>query len=625
MQFSKLIHYAKKVVQLGPVESWRVFQNRLLKKKSYQKLKSLALSGRVHHRWEQIAHKHNIKQSFIEFFKTRSKKIVIFFPEKILEPLAKDTSIQKKADEFVGKCFDLLGSGPVQFQTILWHTDFRLHKQNKSADCSFDQNVFYQDMQIQSGPGDTFVKDIKLPWELSRCYHFAVLGQAYAQTKDKKYADAFACHLSDWIEKNPYLLGPNWVCPMEVGIRAINWLAGFYYFKNTEPFFLICSLYDHFVYLENNWEIYDSRTSNHYLSDLVGYFFLCFFFDDLSGIEEKKRWCFHEILKEFEKQVFDEGTDYEGSTAYHRLVTELFYLFFELCKKNNLPLPQTFEKKLSRMFGFIDWCTPHGGNLIEIGDDDSGRILYHGVTSEVVAKFAPQENKKIKHFTEFGLSVIKTKTWHVALRHHAYNKRQPSGHFHNDVGSVTLSVDGIPIFVDPGSFVYTPSAVWRNRFRSAAVHNSFYLKGIEPVPLNDQLFFLHLPEKKINLDQENFVLNVQHNLYKRFGLHAQRSVALDEQKNMLTISDAWCSEKEVVGFTSCWNFTLSSDIDPIIQDGVWKFFYKQKHILSMQSDDLVFDCYDSWVSLGYGTKVPTKCLRAKVPIELNQRFLIKIF
>ena len=56
-----------------------------------------------------------------------------FFPKKIIEPLVHDPDIQKKADLYVAKQFDLLGSGPVQFSKIPWRTDIRLQKKNPQA------------------------------------------------------------------------------------------------------------------------------------------------------------------------------------------------------------------------------------------------------------------------------------------------------------------------------------------------------------------------------------------------------------------------------------------------------------------------------------------------------------
>jgi len=700
MQLKKLVRYTKKAIQLGPKQSLKVLQTRVIINYKAKKLKKLALAKKAHHTWQIIAQKHKLNLSFVEFLPQLKQNCETFFPEEILQPLEQDIDIEKKADQFVQKKFDLLGSGPTKFGEINWHVDFRLKNQDKKADVSFCKTRFYQEPEFGESKTKQFAKDIKLPWELSRCYHFAVLGYAYKKTKNKKYSDAFFTQLDDWIEKNPYLLGPNWMCPMEVGIRAINWLVGFYYFEPKNKKY-IESLYDHFIHLENNWEIYDSRTSNHYLSDLVGYFFLCFFFQNLPGVEKKKQWCYREILQEFDKQVFDEGTDYEGSTAYHGLVTELFYLFYALCKKNKQLLPERFEKKLGRMFQFLDWCCPyeessqniyptvpfgsaqdkltyfgifypsvrgepcrtmqlteklprqdfcfsnldffsHGSTelttnggvgyssrrgfmcgLVKIGDDDSGKILFSGISKQLLKKFSPVLLTGTKQFPEFGLSIIKTKQWHITLRHHAYKKKQPSGHFHNDVGSITLAVNGVPILVDPGSFVYTASSVWRNRFRCAQAHNTFYLQGHEPVQFEDFLFTLDLSEKKAENFSKNFVLKTKHDLYKRFGLFARRVVLFNQEKNSVTVSDVWSGQPKKTGLVSCHNFTLAPNIKPVLQqDGVWMFLYNKKPILCLQTDDLQFQVVPGWFAPEYGKKVQTFCLRASYPVVPNKRVKI---
>ena len=133
------------------------------------------------------------------------------------------------------------------------------------------------------------------------------------------------------------------------------------------------------TYLENNWEYYDSRTNNHYLSNLVAYLYLCWFFGDLPGIDKKRAWVVQEILSEFEKQVFAEGTSYEGSTHYHVLVTELFYHAHLLFQEMNIHVPEHFQTTLSRMFDFINWCTVNDGIIVAIGDNDSGKVLYYGL------------------------------------------------------------------------------------------------------------------------------------------------------------------------------------------------------------------------------------------------------
>ncbi|MDR3551293.1 MAG: heparinase II/III family protein [Candidatus Babeliales bacterium] len=583
-----------------------------------------------------------------------------------------------QANLYSKNIFDILGSGPQQFTHIPWHEDFRLKAQDPKADYIFDATSFYKDIPIITGTDAQLLKDIKIPWELSRCQHLVILGYAYEITQDELYAQTFADHITNWIDKNSYMIGANWVGPMEVGIRAINWIWAHSQFKNSPSIApelwqtMTASLYDHMHYLENNWEIYDGKTSNHYLSDLIGYFYLCWVFYDTLGIIKKRDWCYQEILKECDKQIFDEGTSYESSTAYHGLVTEIFDHFAMLCKHFNMILPDAFTQKLQRMHEFIDACMINEHDSIKIGDDDSGHLLIssrdpsssftsfstlregeneqcpsrNNITTEISQalikvitvkqdtqpikeKYFPPSlreaglsrvlegtNGNIKHYTKFGLSIIKTPTWHISLRHHAYQNKQPSGHIHNDALSVTIAAYGIPIVIDPGSYVYTPSTYWRNYFRSVNVHNTFFIPDHEPIPFDDRLFALNIPEnKEVIADTQNTLL-AQHNLYNRFGLQAHRTVHVEN--NITTITDWWSADQPIDHQTSCCNFTLHPAITAKKDNNVWHFYYNDKRIASMHSN-LEFVLHDTWVSLHYGSKVASSCLRAQAPLKLDKK------
>ena len=127
--------------------------------------------------------------------------------------------------------FSFLGSHAQRYDQIPWHRDFRLQQQNSGDDTMFDAGSFYSDLRIQQGVKDTLVKDIKVPWELSRFQYLYVLGKAYEYTNEQMYSDAFQRYVTDWLDSNPYLCGINWLCPMEVGIRAINWIVAWGFFN----------------------------------------------------------------------------------------------------------------------------------------------------------------------------------------------------------------------------------------------------------------------------------------------------------------------------------------------------------------------------------------------------------
>ncbi|MFT6765530.1 MAG: hypothetical protein ACJAZS_000408 [Alteromonas naphthalenivorans] len=608
MKISRLPHYMKRLTELGPLKAAEVISHRMHISFFEQYARYQADQKRSAITWPLFAQKYKLGD-FPTFFNQLKKRSFIASKDLYATELKDEKELMRQAAAFSHNCFDILGSREQCLITLPWHSDFRLQYQHPDADYLFDKNKFYKDIAIQSGLTDRLVKDIKVPWELSRLQHLFVMGAAFERGKDPMYARAFEQHVADFLDENPFLLGPNWMCPMDVGIRTLNLVWAFHFFKDSEDISdifwkrFVCSLYDHMHYLENNWEIY-SVTSNHYLSDLIGYFYVTWLFHDMPGVAKKHKWCYNEILKEFDKQVFEEGTDYEGSTNYHKLVTEIFYNFYLICQESNLPLPKRFLKKLKKMFSFIDWCAVNDTDLVKIGDDDSGKILHYGIPRTLVNEMQEECALTEKFYKNFGLAVRKTKEWHITLRHHAYKSLQPSGHFHNDIGSVTLAVDGIAVVVDPGSYVYTPSEVWRNKFRSASAHNGFFIEDIEPILFDEQLLFnLALPEKK----SSDTPWQVTHDLY---SIPATRVLELDQKKNHVLLTDSW-DEVPVQAFTSVWNFTLAPGIEATKKGDDWSLSKDGKVLLVLHTEDLDFCLEKSWYSPSYGTKVACKKLVAK--------------
>lgn len=85
----------------------------------------------------------------------------------------------------------------------------------------------------------------------------------------------------------------------------------------------------------------------------------------------------------------------------------------------------------------------------------------------------------LSSFPDFGLTIVRSGEFIVSLRCGAIGQRGKGGHAHNDQLSITLSYGGQQIFVDTGTYLYTPAPSMRNRFRSAAMHNTLILVGKE--------------------------------------------------------------------------------------------------------------------------------------------------
>lgn len=279
------------------------------------------------------------------------------------------------ANDICDHVFDLLGSGKTPLgREINWHEDFK-------SGFQWDPNKYY--INNSSYLSDYFNKniyaDVKVPWELSRCQHFITLGKAYWYTNNEKYLTEFVSQVENWIEENPTELGVNWACTMDVSIRAVNFIWGYYFFMDSKALtvefkikFFKC-LFLHGRHIFNNLE-YGQIRGNHYISDLVGLVYLGIVFDNS---KEGKEWLnkgVNELIKEISHQVYEDGVDFEGSINYHRLVTELFLSSTLISLQNKIMFPEQYMNRLENMIEFVMYYTKPDGSAPMIGDNDDGRL-----------------------------------------------------------------------------------------------------------------------------------------------------------------------------------------------------------------------------------------------------------
>lgn len=294
----------------------------------------------------------------------------------------------------------------VEYLPIDWQLDFK-------SGCRWSSSTWSRGII----PGEIAGADIKVPWELSRFYHAGPLGCYWYETKDPLALEEFQMQILDWISANPVYYGVNWRNSMEVGIRAVNWLLGMSFFRNEKvlaPEFIWIvskSLYDHADFILKNLEKNSFGANNHYVGNLVG---LVAIAASAPQIPESDRWlvfAIYELMDEMLHQVHDDGTHFEASTSYHRLVVEMFLQslliisalpserkmrlekeYFSLCKRRGAVhriikkdgpkfdslyvFPQWFVDRLGLMLAYIYNLSKPGEELPQIGDNDSGRLSW---------------------------------------------------------------------------------------------------------------------------------------------------------------------------------------------------------------------------------------------------------
>ncbi len=425
--------------------------------------------------------------------------------------------------------------------------------------------------------------DIKAPWELSRCQHLVLLGEAYELTGDERYAAEYRNQLLDWIENNPVRYGPNWAVTMEVGIRVANWLVSLLFFLNscelTDAFFsiLLTSVEQHGKHIMSNLENIGPITSNHYAGNISGLYMLgalC------PVINESKKWMSfakRELEREIFRQTFDDGWDFESSTAYHRLVTEVFLYPFLLAEHLGEPFSEDYAERLKRMIQVIGECAKPDGSIPQIGDNDGGRFLVFGVdkdledlridylleTASCNSRIAPKTSScRSISYAHAGRYLFRSPRIYLLVAAGPKGQAGRGGHAHNDVLSFELNVDGEDVIVDPGTYCYTADPDGRNRFRSVLNHSTLAWKGMEPCSLDRGLFML--PEEgalRIEESSLRTAEDVFSAIYEYRARFHRREIRFKKAEEEIEIIDSCSHEGALL------SFVCSPGIEPIMENG----------------------------------------------------------
>jgi len=314
---------------------------------------------------QEIAKDLRMRQTprFFGLFPEQAALLAGFFPDA-----ARLTTQQ--AEKIMVHRFDLLGSGEVDLgKKIDWHTDFKN---------GYTWPREHHTRLTLTSPKGGF--DVKVPWELSRFHHAVRLGQAYLYTQDERYSEEIVAQMRHWIAENPVGFGVNWAGPMEVAIRAVNWIWAYYLIiesKALDEKFLalwLTSLKQHgehlVKHLENSWP-----RSNHLIANLAGLSYLGILFPEFNEASRWRSAGIEPLWQELGRQINPDGMSYEASTAYHWLVTEMALGVAGLCVINNIEIPEAARARLGSMLDTLMLAARPDGTLPLIGDADDGRLV----------------------------------------------------------------------------------------------------------------------------------------------------------------------------------------------------------------------------------------------------------
>ncbi len=394
------------------------------------------------------------------------------------------------AEAIVAGRYDLLGeTGATLGNPPAWHRDLYTGREWPRAPAS--------SIPLARNDGG----DIRTIWELSRCYHFVPLAKAWWKTGDPRFCNTFRDHVVSWLDQNPTGFGANWRSPMDAAIRSANWTLAVLLFAEAEPLAasfwirLLANLRETARFVARHLEWHPVYRGNHYVSNAVGLVYVgALFRDDAEGAAWLRKGTAI-LRREMTYQVSGDGVNREASLGYHRLVTELFTFAGEICERS-LPgaLPAAYWDRLRAMYGFIVAYLDGGSRAPLLGDADDGRLhqLSAAAATRPVehllglrARYAPEGPARSRAFPQGGFYVLRSPRGRCVVRCGGLGMHGAGTHDHNDQLSFELSVDGVPLITDSGTYAYTRSLRERYAFRSTAAHNAVQLGGEEQNPIRE--------------------------------------------------------------------------------------------------------------------------------------------
>jgi len=485
----------------------------------------------------------------------------------------------RRAVEAAEGRFDLLGSGLTDVRDasgrIRWHLDFK-------SGFLFPADCLYLDVPICVEHEGA---DIKVPWELSRFQHLFF----FLWTDPERYGAVFLQQWQDWLAANPVARGVNWACTMDVALRAISWTAALAacgrQFDEPARRQMWASLMTHGYFIRTNLEWAPVARTNHYFSDLVGLAVLGAILLPHPVAQEWLTFAARELHREIGQQFGPDGFNRECSTTYHRLMVELALLGYRACVIGGHALGGLVRRRLVAACRALQILSDAAGRIPLIGDNDSSRVFPMAVRDDgdvrhmsalgagvldaeelasgdvspeavllcgpaVLTRFhrKPVTSPRLagRALLDAGLFVLGRGPDHLVVRCGPLTYRPVGSHKHLDQLSLTLSVNGRPLIVDPGQYCYTPFPEWRNRFIDSRMHNTVTVDD-QPqcrlFPLSRMSFSLIDEARPRCLawgaDEQHARLVGRHRGYRRLpgGADHIRTVRYDAAARMWTVTD----------------------------------------------------------------------------------------
>ncbi len=415
--------------------------------------------------------------------------------------------------------------------------------------------------------------DVKYVWELNRLQFLQPIAALDYFKKRTDCASFCLAELEGWIDVNPPFLGVNWSSGIELALRVVSILLILSYIDHKTISERLAAKIRSCLAAHAYWLArYPSRHSsanNHLIAEAGALFLLTSVWPHFPGAKRLAADARATLSTEAERQFLSDGVGAEQSPAYTCFSLEWYLCCSWLADLLRAPFPVSVKRRISVAGEFLRWITDEGSNQPRIGDDDEGRVIFScngiedGYVSSVMGCLSahmeqpflappfvtprlrnvlfglpqhdPHSPQGVRSFDVGGYSVFRDsiggRRMMLVLDHGPVGYLSIAAHGHADALAVWLHIDGRPVIVDSGTYLYHSGREWRDYVRQTAAHNTLTIndKSSSEVagPFNWRRKARSLKHKFGDSEVVPMVV-AEHDGYKRrFGLIHKRCVSID--------------------------------------------------------------------------------------------------
>ncbi len=539
--------------------------------------------------------------------------------------------------------------------------------------------AFWGDIDTRDSEGFGGVKWV---WELNRHHHILTLAKAYFTNEKEKYAQEVCAQLESWIMQNPPLMGVNWTSSLELAIRMINWTWVLSFLSKSPSLtgnhleMITRSIIDQTSYIYRHISAYSSA-NNHLIGEAAGLAVVGMAFPWLPDAQEWRQRGFFILESELEKQIYPDGTPAEQATSYLAFILDFNLLVWRLAALNGYSVPEIWYERLNAACSFIISLADGRGNISSIGDSDDGWVVrlddrpnvdnYHSILASAAAILGRSDFKtdftrwdeksywilNTQGYDEFcglvsekkclpssrifrngGYCIMKTEQLLLAFDCGPLGFLSTAAHGHADALSIWLSVNGIPLLIDAGTYAYQEGREWRDYFRGTSAHNTIRIgKRDQSEILGTFLWGKRARAKLLRWESnQRFDLAVaEHDGYKNFGIIHRRAVMFIKP-NVIVVEDYLSGTSKYL-VEQLWHFPKKSKLEiqnelvriELNENRYWIWIDQQNRDLDTRIISGQESPPQGWISKRYGSIHPAPVLSYLGELLLPARISIGFY